>query len=428
MTRRIIFIHQNAPGQFRHLLAYCSRDPAYEVVVIGEKRHVLANFRTSFPKVRFHVYEVEDLPSGRIPQELWTTSNAMRRGRAAALCLKNVRDSGFKPDVIYGHPGWGDMLHARDVFPEARIANYCEFYFNQNGQDLNFDPEFQIEQCDTFRIRTDNMTQLASLVDADVCISPTEWQRSRYPAILQQRIKVIHDGVDLDMFRPDPSVQVRLPGMIGSLDRTVPVITYVSRNLEPYRGFPGFMRALPEILRRLPSAQVLIVGGEDVSYSREPPGGMTYRQLMLSELAGQLELSRVHFLGRLPYAQYLRILQLSTVHVYLSYPFVLSWSVLEAMAVGAVVVGSRTAPVEEVITDGANGYLVDFFSYQQLADAVCRAFSSQRAIESMSRAAMTTAAQRFDLKACLIRQLDELFQGVNRDEVAERSTLGRAWS
>jgi glycosyltransferase involved in cell wall biosynthesis len=426
MTRRIIFIHQNAPGQFRHLLAHCARDPAYEVVVIGEKRRVVANFRRALPRVKFHVYEVEDLPVGGVPQELWTTSNAMRRGRAVALCLKNVRDAGFKPDVIYGHPGWGEMLHVRDVFPEACIATYCEFYFNQNGQDLNFDREFQVEVLDSFRVRTDNMTQLASLVDADISISPTLWQRSRYPEVLRQRIKVIHDGIDLDSVKPDPSIKVQLPGTVGTLDRSVPVITYVSRNLEPYRGFPGFMRALPEILRRLPSAQVLIVGGDEVSYSRQLAEGMTYRQLMLAELGAQLDLSRVHFLGRLPYAQYLRILQLSTVHVYLTYPFVLSWSVLEAMATGSVVVGSRTAPVEEVISDGTNGYLVDFFSHQQLADAVCRACVSPRVVASMRQAAMGMVAQRFNLKDCLSRQLDELFQGVNRDEIAQLSSPGEA--
>lgn len=426
MTRRIIFIHQNAPGQFRHLLAHCARDPGYQVVVIGEKRRVLANFRRALPKVRFHVYEMEDLPSGHLPQELWTTSNAMRRGRAVALCLQNVRATGFKPDVIYGHPGWGEMLHVRDVFPEARIASYCEFYFNHDGQDLNFDPEFQAEAPDAYRVRTDNMTQLASLVDADVSISPTAWQRARYPEIFRQRITVIHDGIDLATVAPDPSASLRPEGYAGLLDRNTPVITYVSRNLEPYRGFPSFMRALPEILRRLPKAQVVIVGGEDVSYSRPPAEGLTYRKMMLAEQGAQLDLSRVHFLGRLPYAQYLRVLQLSTVHVYLTYPFVLSWSVLEAMAVGSLVVGSRTAPVEEIISDGVNGYLVDFFSPRELADAVCHACVAGDALEPMRQAAKNMIAQRFNLKDCLSTQMDELFKGVNGNEAVQLSWSGHA--
>lgn len=425
MTRRIIFIHQNAPGQFRHLLAHCARDPAYEVVVIGEKRRVLANFRRAFPSVKFHVYEVAELPAEQIPQELWTTSNAMRRGRAVALCLLSLRDSGFRPDVIYGHPGWGDMLHVRDVFPEARVVNYCEFYFNRDGQDLGFDPEFQSSLIDTYRVRTDNMTQLTSLVGADAGISPTVWQRSRYPEVLRERIAVIHDGIDLATVKPDPSVQVQLPGG-GLLNRSAPIITYVSRNLEPYRGFHVFMRALPEMLKRLPDAHAVIVGGDEVSYSRKLPDGLTYRQMMLAEVGARLDASRVHFLGRLPYDQYLRVLQLSSVHVYLTYPFVLSWSMLEAMATGAVVVGSRTAPVEEIIDDGVNGYLVDFFSHQALADAVCRACSARESLDPMRRAAMMTVAQRFNLKDCLSRQLDELFQGVDSDGIAQRFSAGRA--
>ncbi|MEO8999817.1 MAG: glycosyltransferase [Rhodanobacter sp.] len=414
MSQRVIFIHQNLPGQFRHLLNYCAGNSEFEVVVVGERRRVLANFPRAMRGVTFHVYDVADIPREQVPLELWTTTNAMRRGRAVALCLQNIRDAGFRPDVIYGHPGWGDMLHVRDVFPQARIVNYGEFYFNRDGQDLNFDPEFQAEAADVYRVRTDNMTQLVSLVDSDACISPTQWQRSRYPELLRQHITVIHDGVDLDLVKPDPMARVTLPQQALVLDRSAPVITYVSRNLEPYRGFHVFMRSLPEILKRLPSAQVVIVGGDEVSYSRKLSGSLTYREAMLAELGERLDLSRVHFLGRVPYADYLRILQLSSVHVYLTYPFVLSWSMLEAMAGGAVVVGSKTAPVQEVIEDGVNGYLVDFFAHQELADAVCRVCLTRDQLEPIRHAAMETVAQRFNLRhGCLSRQLALLFPALD---------------
>ena len=415
MSQRVIFIHQNLPGQFRHLLTYCAgNSQQFEVVVVGERRRVLANFPRAKRGVTFHVYDVADIPREQVPMELWTTTNAMRRGRAVALCLQNIRDAGFRPDVIYGHPGWGDMLHVRDVFPEARVVNYGEFYFNREGQDLNFDPEFQVEATDVYRVRTDNMTQLVSLVDSDACISPTQWQRSRYPELLRQHITVIHDGIDLDIVKPDPMARVTLPQQAFVLDRSALVITYVSRNLEPYRGFHVFMRSLPEILKRLPNAQVVIVGGDEVSYSRKLSGSITYRETMLAELGERLDLSRVHFLGRVPYADYLRILQISSVHVYLSYPFVLSWSMLEAMAVGAVVVGSKTAPVQEVIEDGVNGYLVDFFSHQELADAVCRACLTLDQLAPVRHAAMETVAQRFNLReGCLSRQLALLFPALD---------------
>jgi glycosyltransferase involved in cell wall biosynthesis len=299
------------------------------------------------------------------------------------------------------------------VFPEARVINYCEFYFNRDGQDLNFDPEFQVAMADTYRVRTDNMTQLVSLVDSDANISPTQWQRSRYPGILRKRMTVIHEGIDLDVVKPDVAATFTLSDKGLTLDRAHPVITYVSRNLEPYRGFHVFMRALPEILKRLPDAHVVIVGGDEVSYSQKIPGEITYRQRMLAEVGEQLDLSRVHFLGRVPYAMYLRILQVSSVHVYLTYPFVLSWSMLEAMAAGAVVIGSKTAPVQEVIDDGVNGYLVDFFSHQELADTVCRVCLDQDRQEAVRHAALETIARHFNLKKdCRDRQLKLLFPGM----------------
>jgi glycosyltransferase involved in cell wall biosynthesis len=410
MSQRVIFIHQNLPGQFKHLLTYCAGNSEFEVVVVGEKRRLLANFHHTFPNAQFHAYEVTDIPQRQVLPELWTTTNAMRRGRAVALCLQNIRATGFLPDVIYGHPGWGEMLHVRDVFPEARVVNYCEFYFNRDGQDLNFDPEFQADAADAYRVRTDNMAQLVSLVDSDASISPTQWQRSRYPEILRERMTVIHDGIDLDVVKPDPTATFTLPNNALTLDRTHPVITYVSRNLEPYRGFHVFMRALPEILKKFPDAHVVIVGGDEISYGRKLPGGFTYRTTMLAEVAAQLDLSRVHFLGRIPYAEYLRVLQISSVHVYLTYPFVLSWSMLEAMAVGTIVVGSRTAPVQEVIEDGVNGYLVDFFSHEEVADKVCQACLTLGELNSLRNAAMETIARRFNLRRdCLSRQLELLF-------------------
>jgi glycosyltransferase involved in cell wall biosynthesis len=349
---------------------------------------------------------VADIPRKQVPLQLWATTNAMRRGRAVALCLQNIRDAGFLPDVVYGHPGWGDMLHVRDVFPAARIVNYCEFYFNRDGQDLDFDPEFQGHEADAFKIRTDNMTQLVSLVDSDAGISPTRWQRSRYPELLQKSISVIHDGIDLDIVKPDHVAEIILHHGSLRLDRSRPVITYVSRNLEPYRGFHVFMRALPAILKAVPRAHVVIVGGDDVSYSKRLPQGMTYRDAMLAEVGALLDRSRVHFLGRIPYAQYLRVLQISCVHVYLTYPFVLSWSMLEAMAAAGLVIGSRTAPVQEVIEDGVNGYLVDFFSHRELAEAVCRACDGHRSLDPIRHAARATVEQRFNLRQdCLSRQL-----------------------
>lgn len=360
--------------------------------------------------VKFYGYEAEEIQPSQAPAEMHSTANSMRRGRAVALCLRKIRSTGFLPEVVYGHPGWGEMLHVKDVFPDARVVNYCEFYFNRYGQDLDFDPEFQSEGVDTYKVRTDNMIQLASLADGDDAISPTLWQRSRYPKTLASRIKVIHDGVDLSVVTPDSSAKLELSGSSVVLDGQSQVVTFVSRNLEPYRGFHVFMRSLPAVLKRMPKAQIVVVGGDEVSYGRKLPGVETYRNRLLAELGTQIDRSRVHFLGRVPYAVYLRVLQVSSVHVYLTYPFVLSWSVLEAMAVGGIVVGSRTKPVQEVIEDGVNGFLVDFFSHNELSDQICRVLSSREELAQLRISAAETIQRNFNLKRdCLGKQLSVLF-------------------
>lgn len=405
---KILFIHQNLPGQFRHLIFHCARDPGCEVAAIGEKKRILENVKRPITGVKFYGYDFTPTPRNQVARDLWTTENALRRGRAAAACLKKLRAEGFIPDVVYGHPGWGEMLHVRDVFPSARVINYCEFYFNREGQDYGFDPEFPDSDPDGFRIRTENMTQLVSLAGADAGISPTRWQRSRYPEMFRERISVIHDGIDLDIVKPDPIARIHLSQQSLALTRADQVITYVSRNLEPYRGFHVFMRALPEIQRQLPRAHVLIVGGDDTSYGRPLDAG-TYREKYLSEVGTRIDMSRVHFLGRLPYSVYLRVLQVSSAHVYLTYPFVLSWSMLEAMAAGAIVVGSRTAPVEEVIANGHNGLLVDFFSQAELVESLEQVCDRRSGMDEVRHASMQTVRERFSLRdECLLGQLDIL--------------------
>jgi glycosyltransferase involved in cell wall biosynthesis len=204
----------------------------------------------------------------------------------------------------------------------------------------------------------------------------------------------VHEGVDTNQVRPDPTASLWLSGGLR-LSRRHKVVTYVARDLEPYRGFHRFMRALPKVLQQQPAAQVLIVGDDGVSYGRRSERASSYRAQLVAELQGKLDLSRVHFLGRLPYQQYLTVLRISTVHVYLTYPFVLSWSLLEAMATGCFVIGSRTPPVEEVIRDGENGQLVDFFDEEGLADRITDALDRDN--EALRSTARETVLKRYDL-------------------------------
>jgi glycosyltransferase involved in cell wall biosynthesis len=240
-------------------------------------------------------------------------------------------------------------------------------------------------------------------------MAPTHWQHRQFPAAQRGRIVTIHDGIDTDVVRP-------LTGPVGEPEKEL--ITYVARNLEPYRGFHTFMRAIPEIQRRRPSARIVIVGGDEVSYSPRLPDGQTYRERLTKELDGKIDFSRVQFTGRIPYAEYVRLLQRSSVHVYLTYPFVLSWSMLEAMSAGCLVVGSRTPPVEEVIRDGENGLLTDFFSASAIAEKIDQALSmDQRPLRERARA---TVVERYDLKrVCLPAQL-RLVESLKRQRADAR--------
>ena len=381
---RFLFAHQNFPGQYRHIAAHFARS-GHEVVALGE----MTNLARNRPQVgaRLLGYELAPLEANGFDAPV---ARAIHRGRQVAAAASQLRCAGFRPDVVFAHIGWGEALFLKDVFPQARVLLYSEFFYRSQGADLGFDPEFPATPEKLLKTRVMNAPLLMSLDASDLGMTPTWWQHRQFPAAHKPRIATIHDGIDTDLVVPgEPEAEL---------------ITYVSRNLEPYRGFHSFMRAIPEIQRRRPTARIVIVGGDEVSYSPRLPEGQTYRQRMLKALEGKIDLSRVQFTGRIPYADYVRLLQRSSVHVYLTYPFVLSWSMLEAMSAGCLVVGSRTPPVEEVIRDGENGLLVDFFSPQAIAEKVDQALGmDQRPLRAKARA---TVVERYDLKrVCLPAQL-----------------------
>jgi glycosyltransferase involved in cell wall biosynthesis len=384
---RFLFVHQNFPGQYRHLAAHYARE-GHEVVALGEKANLVRNQ----PQLGARLLGYE-LPAIEAKGFDAPVARAVHRGRRVAAAASQLRRAGFRPDVIFAHIGWGEALFLKDVFPEARILLYCEFFYRSSGADLGFDPEFPVTAEKMLRTRVMNAPLLMSLDASDFGLAPTWWQHRQFPAAYKPRIATIHDGIDTDLVRPQ-----------GEPDEEL--ITYVSRNLEPYRGFHTFMRAIPEIQRRRPKARIVIVGGDEVSYSPRPPSGETYKARLLRELGGRIDLSRVEFRGRVPYAQYLELLRASSVHVYLTYPFVLSWSLLEAMASGCLIVGSRTPPVEEVIRDGEIGLLADFLSPEGIAERVAGALERQRELEPLRKAARRTVLANYDLaRVCLPAQV-----------------------
>lgn len=390
---KLLFVHQNFPGQYLHMVQEL-RDSGHSIVFVAQRRA---------REIRgIRILEYSPLPPTMPAQSyLQDVEMGVMNGLAVARLCEGLKREGFTPDLVIGHTGWGEALFIKDVWPSIPLLGYFEFFYRTVGSDLDFDPEFPPSPDDPIRIRMRNSVNLLTLDAADWGQTPMQWQRDLYPAIYHSRISVIHEGIDTAQIRPDPAARLWLRSGV-SLSPGDEVVTYSARNLEPYRGFHVFMRMLPRVLKQRPDARVVIVGGDEVSYGRRARQAPTWREQMLRELQGQIDLRRIHFVGWLPYEQYLAVLQVSAVHVYLTYPFVLSWSLLEAMSAGCLVIGSRTAPVEEVIDGSSNGYLVDFFDIEALAERICAVLADREATAQIRATARQCVVDRYDLRAvCL---------------------------
>ena len=399
---RILFVHQNFPGQFKHLAPTLAADPANEVVAFTMQKNAPAEWQG----IRLVSYQPGRGSTANVHPWVSDFETKTIRGEAAFRAAMALRTSGFSPDVIIAHPGWGESLFLKDVWPNAKLGIYCEFFYHSQGADVNFDPEFPVTDLgDVCRLRLKNLNNLLHFENADAGISPTHWQASTFPEPFHSKITVIHDGIDCDVISPNPAVSLTLNNNL-KLTRDDELITFVNRNLEPYRGYHVFMRALPEILRRRPQARVLIIGGDDVSYGARPPDGKKWKDIFLAEVKDQIDMTRVHFLGNIPYEHFIPVMQLSTVHVYLTYPFVLSWSLLEAMSIGCAIVASDTQPLHGVIKNGHTGRLVDFFDVPGLAENVCDLLSKPKDRAKLGSNARAFATANYDLKTkCLPEQL-----------------------
>jgi glycosyltransferase involved in cell wall biosynthesis len=391
-----LFVHQNFPAQYRLLARHLADIEGNRVYFITQRNE---NWMRGVTKIPYDPPRTEALNCHPYTVEY---DHAVRNGLAVAEICRSLRDQGIRPDFIAGHHGWGETMFIKDVFPDSPLLVYFEFFYHYSDVDVGFDPEYPGTGIDPFRLRTRNLVNWLSFDAADWGNTPTHWQRSTYPPEMRPRITALHEGVDTEILKPNDNAWLRLGREPIILTRKDEVITYVARNLEPYRGFHIFMRAVPEILRRRPAAQILIVGGDGVSYGSPAPGGASYRELMLREVGHEIDLKRVHFLGQIPYDVYISVLQLSSAHIYLTYPFVLSWSFIEAMATGCAIVGSATPPVLEVLEDGVNGLVVDFFSPNEIADRVAAILDHPDRMQAMRVAARETAIRNFDFKSNLL--------------------------
>lgn len=410
LSMKILFIHQNFPGQFKHLAPLLAAR-GHQCVALTLRAKEPANWNG----VRLVPYRLPKRSGQNLHPWLIDLDTKLTRGEACYRAARALRDKGFTPDLILAHPGWGESIFLNDVWPAARIGLYCELYHQADYPHLHFDPEFDKGDAELsrLRIRMKNLNNHIHAPIMDAGISPTHFQAETFPEDFRERITICHEGIDSAVARPDPDVRLTLDD-IPELTRADEVITFVNRNLEPYRGYHIFMRALPRLLVERPDARVVIVGGDEVSYGPRPPSGQTWKQVFIDEVRADIpdaDWARVHFAGRIAYDDFTRLLQVSRVHVYLTYPFVLSWSLLEAMSCGAAIVASDTAPVREVLSHDDNGRLVDFFDGDALVGEVCDLLDDEAARRRLGEAARATVLARYDLQTiCLPRQLEWVSQ------------------
>ena len=385
----ILFVHQNFPAQFSHLAAVLARDPDCRVAAIGAET---AGSVPGVQLVRYHAGQ----PDLRHTHSFARRFDAeCRRAEQVLYAAGDLAASGFVPNVVVVHHGWGEALPLRAAFPAARLVLYCEYYYRAPGGDVGFDPaDAPLTPDGETALRARNAATLLGLAECDAAVAPTRWQRSTFPAAFRSKIRVIHEGIDTQEVRPDPRASFApRDGLV--LRAGDEVVTYVARDLEPIRGYPTFMRALPRLLAERPKAHVVIVGADGTSYGAPPPEGDTWKRIGLRAVAQDIDLARVHFVGRVSRTDFLKVLQVSAAHVYLTAPFVLSWSLLEAMAARCAVVASDTAPCREVIADGVNGRLVDFFDADALAGAVVELLEDRDGAAKLGKAARRTVKQGY---------------------------------
>ena len=401
----ILFIHQGFPGQFKFLAPVLARQ-GHKVMAM-----VLQTTKSrQWQGVTLVPYAVKQGTTPGVHPWIGDFETKTIRAEACFRAALEIKARGFNPDVIVAHHGWGESLFLKEVWPHARLGIYCEFYYHAQGADVDFDPEFPVtDPAEVCKIQLKNLNNRLHFDIADAGISPTHWQASTFPESFRSRITVVHDGINTNVVVPNPKVNLTLNNRL-TLTRKDEVITFVNRNLEPYRGYHIFMRSLPEILRRRPKVRVLIVGGDDTSYGARPENGAKWKDIFIEEVKANIpdkDWSRVHFLGNLSYDIFIPLLQLSRVHVYLTYPFVLSWSLLEAMCTGCAIVAGNTQPLHEAIRQDETGRLVDFFDVQALADAVCDLLDDPRARKRLGTDARAFGKANYDLETvCLPRQLD----------------------
>lgn len=394
---KILFLHRNFPAQFRHIAPALAQDPNNEVVFITN------NDTLNLPNIKKAIYK----PKREVPNDchryLRFVEESLIHGQATAEIALALKERGFIPDVIFGHT-WGQTMFMKDIFPHTPLICYFEWFYKSENSDIGFDGRLP-NIDDLAKLRTKNSHLLIDLYSCDYGICPTHFQASQFPKEFQHKIKVIHDGVDTDFCTPDENATFVVEDKNLTLTRNDEVVTYATRGMEAYRGFPEFMHAVEKLQKKRPNVQVVIAGEDRVCYGPQL-ANTTYKKLMLEKL--DLDLNRIHFVGGLPFNKYVDLLRISSAHVYLTYPFVCSWSMLDSMSCACPLIASNTAPVTEFVRDGYNGLLFNFYDIDEQIRKIEFALENKEEMKRLRENARKTIVENYALKDLLPKHLENI--------------------
>ncbi|UTW56260.1 glycosyltransferase [Kordiimonas sp. SCSIO 12610] len=399
---RILFMHNNFPGQYRRIANYLKKNSNHEMAV--------ATLETN--KQQYNLPKVTYAPHREARKDthpaLIATERATIMGQAAYQALTKLKKTGNAPDIILAHSGWGGSMFLKDVFPDAKLLSYFEWYYYGRNSDSSFISGQEPDPNNQLRIRMKNTPILQDLAAMDWGQCPTAFQHSKLPKIFQKNVSVLHDGVDTEFFVPDDTAKLTINENV-TLSADDEVITYVARGMEEYRGFPQFMEVVSELQKKRPRLHVVILGNDRVAYGAQRKDGKSFKEWALETF--EFDHSRLHFMGLQPLGVFKRLMQISSAHVYLTAPFVLSWSMLEAMSAGALIVGSDTEPVKELISDGENGILVPFFDTAKIISQLDQILNEPQNYKIMRQKARETILERYSIRD-LLPKYQQLIENV----------------